>query len=105
MHMDAVALQAQRELDRDILAYCREMQKFAPVTEESIVEFERSVRRRDVLASRIRDRLAYLVSRGDLERKLEWQGGEFVHFVVTAQGMDVLDGNLPPPNWKPGGAA
>ena len=77
------------------------MQQHAPVTEESIAEFERGVRRRAVLASRIRDRLAYLVSEKLLSREVEWKGGEFVHFSCTSLGMDLLDGVIPPKEWQP----
>lgn len=99
--MDAIALQAQKELDRDILSYAREMQNFAPVTEESVIEFEKNVRRRAVTGARIRDRLAYLVSAGYLERKVEWEAGtELAHYRLTATGADMLDGVIPPRDWK-----
>jgi hypothetical protein len=101
--MDAVKLQAQRDLDHDILFYVREVQKIAPVTEESVHGFVTAQRRRRVTRSDIADRLDYLASSGCLEKHTEWQAGEgnVDYWKITAKGMDILDGNIPPLNWKP----
>lgn len=100
--MDAVKLQALRELDRDILAFVRGMQKHAPVTEESIYEFIVGPRRRRVTIDDIRDRIIYLLNAKHLEARGNWKdGAELVEYTITADGMDLLDGNIPPRNWKP----
>lgn len=92
-----------QELDREILAYVREMQQHGPVQAEAICRFVQVVRRRRVTALDIQDRLLYLsaADRRLLESHTEWQDGEFTHYTITADGMDVLDGALPPPNWRP----
>jgi hypothetical protein len=99
----AVELALQAEIDRDILAFVREMEQLAPVSVESIVSFETVTRRRRVLDCKLRDRIAYLVRAGLLKSNSEWRGGEQVNYTITALGMDVLDGNAPPPNWRPEG--
>jgi hypothetical protein len=99
--MDAVKLQAQRDLDHDILFYVREVQKIAPVTEESVHGFVTNQRRRRVTLSDVCDRLIYLTAAKYLDYHHEWKGGDFVHYTITADGMDLLDGNIPPRDWKP----
>ncbi len=100
--MNAMELQAQEELDRDIAGYVREMQRLAPVTAESVYSFVTVHRRRRVTRRAVDDRLQYLVGAGDLDRHREWEAGAALeHFTVTAQGMDRLDGALPPKNWRP----
>jgi hypothetical protein len=100
--MDDIRRQQQREIDRDILFYVREAQKVAPVTADALTSFVRDTRRRRVTERQIEDRLHYLVQLGDLDRKREWAGGEVIRYEITAQGMDRLDGNIPPANWQPG---
>lgn len=97
--MDAVKRQAQREMDHDILAYVRGMQQHAPVTEESIHAFLTDVRRRRVILADTRDRISYLVSACYLEPKVHW--GEAASYTITALGMEVEDGVVPPRDWKP----
>jgi hypothetical protein len=89
----------RNEVDRDILSFVREFQRRAPVTAEAISGFLMDIRRRSVTKSDVEDRLVYLASAGDLQRTVEWQQGEFVHYQITAQGMDRLDGAIPPRNW------
>lgn len=100
--MDPVKRQAQLDLDHDILFYVRDAQTLAPVTDESIHGFVVSQRRRRVTLSDIRDRLNYLESAKCLDKRPDWQGGEVWFWTITAKGMDLLDGNIPPLNWKPG---
>jgi hypothetical protein len=98
--MDDVRRQQQREIDEDILAYVREAQKLACVQEESITKFLVITRRRKITAVSVRDRIDYLTSAGLLKSETVWEGGELTHYTITALGMDVLDGNVPPPNWR-----
>jgi len=99
--MDKLARHNQQEMDREILGYVRGMQDMAPVTAESVHRYLKNVEgRRRVAELDVTDRLAYLASAGYLEKKVEWDGGEVVHWRITADGMDVLDGNVPPRNWK-----
>lgn len=100
MIMDPMRLKARDELDRDILSYVREMQKIAPVTAESITEFEQTTRRRRVRADEVRDRLDYLESAGYLVKLVIWEGGETENYKITADGVDLLDGAAPPRGWK-----
>lgn len=90
------------EIDREIMSYVREMQRIGPVTAEACERFLKVTRRRQVTGDDIADRLAYLVDRGLLKRESEWDGGELHTYTITANGMDVLDGTLPPPQWRPG---
>jgi len=99
--MNPVERQAQRETDSDILAYVREMQQHARVLPESIHGFLTNARRRKVTSAAVLDRLTYLTSAGFLKLEKEWEGGEIQHYTITALGMDLLDGEIPPPNWKP----
>ena len=100
--MSGAQANMRNEIDREILVYVREMQAQAPVTEESIYHFLRDVRRRRILESFVEDRLAYLVDADYLELKQEWIAGEgeLVHYRIRALGMDLLDGVVPPRNWK-----
>jgi hypothetical protein len=90
----------RNELDREIMFFVRQMAATAPVTAESIGAFIRDVRRRKASDPEIADRLQYLESAGYLKRNVEWMGGEFVHFTITADGIDVLDGVKPPRGWQ-----
>ena len=99
--MNEVERQNQMEIDRLILNYVRGMQQMAPVTVDSVVSYLVNVARRHVTQMTVEDRLAYLVSSGYLDRKVEWDGGEVVRYLITANGMDLLDGNIPPKNWRP----
>jgi hypothetical protein len=94
MGLSQIGAHIQREVDEDILAYVREMQQYAPVTLESIHSFETRTRRREIRPDQVRDRVAYLVSAGYLTRSEEWPG-PVVSYAITADGMDVLDGNRP----------
>jgi hypothetical protein len=90
------------EIDRDILSYVREMQRLGPVTSEPVERFLRVVRRREIASDDVADRLAYLTDKNLLKKRVEWSGGgQMEIYAVTADGMDVLDGNLPPPQWRP----
>lgn len=102
METNQVAAQARKELDEEILFYVREMQNTAPVTDESICGFCRDTRRRNVSLQQIQDRLAYLSAQdvGYLKKNVEWNAGEFVHYTITGEGMDLLDGAAPPRQWK-----
>lgn len=101
--MDAakIRLQAQRDTDADILSFVRGMQQHAPVLEDSVHTFLTKVRRRSIILSETRDRLAYLVSANFLKRERVWNGGEEEHYTITALGMDTLDGAVPPRDWQP----
>lgn len=104
MIMDPMALAARDELDRDILAYVRACQKMAPVTHESVTNFEQGMRRRRVTSADVQDRLDYLTAAKYLQTVTEWQAGsEFTHYRITADGVDFLDGKAPPRGWKSGG--
>jgi hypothetical protein len=98
--MTPAELHQRNELDRDILTYVREAVRLAPVTLDAIEGFITTIRRRSVVRADIVDRLRYLASAGYLELHTEWAGGEFTHYTVTADGMDVLDGVKPPRNWQ-----
>ena len=101
MGKNAIELQAQGEIDRDILTYVREMMRSAPVEAESVFAYLSVTRRRKVILSEVEDRLNYLTDAGFLTLTVEWAGGrELRHWKCTALGMDVLDGNVPPRNWK-----
>jgi len=99
--MTPAELHARNEMDQEILYYTREMQSRAPVTAESITGFLTGARRRKVSARETQDRIDYLVSAGYLVAIKEWQGGEFTHYRITAAGMDLLDGAIPPRGWAP----
>jgi hypothetical protein len=100
--MDAIKLNAQAELDHDILAYVRGMADTAPVTQESVFGFVTVQRHRRVRLDQVKDRMAYLVAADYLEPHREWQAGEgeILHYTITANGMDMLDGVIPPRNWS-----
>lgn len=91
------------EIDREILSYVREMQRLGPVTAEPIERFLKITRRRSALTGAdIADRIAYLADRNLLKKSSEWaNGSELTIYGITADGMDVLDGTLPPPQWRP----
>lgn len=98
--MDEVKRQQQRETDEDILAYVREAEKLASVGPESIYKFLTNVRRRKITMIDVCDRLNYLTSAEFLKLEIEWEGGEVRYYTITALGMDLLDGNIPPQGWK-----
>lgn len=91
----------QAEVDRDILCYVRDMQAAAPVTAEAVTRFLTNIRNRRVTADDVVDRLAYLTDRELLKKHVAWKQGRFENYTISADGMDVLDGKLPPPNWRP----
>lgn len=99
--MNQVEIQNREEIDRDILYYVREMQRLAQVQAGSVLGFLKVQRRRQLALRDVEDRLAYLVSAGYLAKNREWHGGEYFHFTITADGMDVLDGVKPPRGWAP----
>lgn len=82
------------------MTYIREAVRMAPVTEEAVLGFIQVNRRRAATKADVQDRLRYLASAGYVEKHVEWAGGEFVHYTITADGMDVLDGVKPPRNWQ-----
>jgi hypothetical protein len=96
-----IELHNQDEMDHDMLYFVREMQRRAPVQSMSIHSFLQVQRHRQVSLKDVQDRVDYLVSAKFLEPITEWQGGEFRHYRITADGMDLLDGAIPPRNWKP----
>lgn len=100
--MDSMDITRQKhaEMDRQIRAYVRGFQDLAPVTVQSIHAYLTGTCRIKVLESETADRVRYLVSAGDLKRIREWDGGELVRYEITAQGMDRMDGAIPPRNWK-----
>jgi hypothetical protein len=100
MNTDGIDTYNRNELDRDIMMFVRMSAIAAPVTAEAVTGFIQTVRRRRVTDSEIADRLQYLVGAGYLKRNVEWQNGEFVHFSITADGVDVMDGVKPPRNWQ-----
>lgn len=97
--MNGTEQHQRQELDRDIMSYVREAVRMAPVTAEAVHGFIRVARRKNFSVPEIDDRLRYLESAGYLEKHTEWTGGEFVHYTITADGMDVLDGVRPPRGW------
>jgi len=99
--MDKFEIAAQEEIDRQILAFVRGMQESAPVTADSIFAYLRNHARIRCTPSQADDRIAYLHSAGLLEKFTEWDAGEITRYEITALGMDLLDGKVPPRNWKP----
>ena len=101
--MNRVERQNQQELNREILHFVRGMQSMAPVTAESVYNYLVNVARRKTDEMQVEDRLAYLTALEPpcLKKIVEWDGGEVVRYEITAAGMDLLDGNIPPPNWRP----
>jgi len=96
-----LGIQIAREIDNDIRYFVRGMQDQGPVTAESVEGFLVRARRRQIRADQVRDRLNYLVSLKDLERHVEWNAGaELKHYTITAQGMQRMDGVIPPEEWK-----
>lgn len=96
-----VQRQAQRETDHDILGFVRSMQQHAPVTEKSVHNFLTIVRRRKITITETRDRLGYLVSADFLKAEKVWVGGEETYYTITALGMELQDGIIPPRDWNP----
>ena len=91
-------IEAQRQMDEEILRYVREMQAQAPVTRGAVHSYLTRVRRRRVTEAAVEDRLEYLQGRLLLRSDREWAEGEgyVTFFEVTAKGRDVLDGVIPP---------
>ncbi len=94
--MTAEQLAAQRELDRDIVAFVREMRD-APVLAAAVDRFVQDIRRRRVRPGQVEDRMKYLASAGKLRGEDEWIPGEGwqTTYTCTAEGMDALDGAIP----------
>lgn len=99
--MDKIEQAARAEMDREILFFVRGMERDAPVTAESVLAYLINHARRRCTERQVADRLVYLVAAGYLVEKIEWDGGEVRRYEITATGMDLLDGNIPPRNWKP----
>jgi hypothetical protein len=99
--MNDVKRFAQKQMDEDILFFVREMTQTAPVTAESIHGFLANIRRSKATITDVKDRLIYLVGANYLKEDKVWEGGEVIRYTITADGMDLLDGNIPPRNWKP----
>lgn len=99
--MDKIAQAAQDEMDRQILAFVRGMEQVAPVQAESVLAYLVNHARIRATERQVCDRVSYLVSAGYLADKTEWDGGEVRRFEITALGMDLLDGKVPPRNWRP----
>jgi len=97
--MTPAEIAVQREIDEEILHYVRELATLAPIRVESVWNYLRRVRRRELDEARVRDRLDYLVDRGLLRPRSEWMAGEgnLTVYEISAQGRDVLDGALPWP--------
>jgi hypothetical protein len=92
-------LSQQRDTDNEIMQYVRGMQQSAPVELETIFQFLTTIRRKRLTRTELQDRLTYLVGKDVLKEIKEWSGGEIRHWQITAYGMDVLDGNVPPDYW------
>jgi hypothetical protein len=90
-------IQAQRELEADVLAYVRGLQAMAPVNEEAIHGWLTRVRGRRVTAAELRDRIADLVDRGYLAESREWKAGvgPQSYYRVSARARAALDGAEP----------
>jgi hypothetical protein len=95
--MTPAQIAMQQEMERDIAAYVREAQRMAPIRVEHVLGFLSRVRRMDTHIGQVRDRVAYLVSRGILKAEKVWQPGEgeVETYTITADGMDALDGRRP----------
>lgn len=93
-------LQLQRETDRDILEYVREMQKLAPVELESIYQFLTGARRKRLTRTDVQDRLMYLGGKQYLKETKDWKDGEVRFWTIESKGMDLLDGAIPPEGWQ-----
>ena len=91
----------QREIDQEILFYVRQMQTLAQILPASIHSFLTITRRRHMTVKEVQDRIDYLVSAKYLTAEPEFQGGEYFYYRITATGMDVLDGAIPPRGWRP----
>jgi len=100
--VDKIRQHQQQETDRQILHYVRGMQSVAPVTLDSVHNYLTHAARITIGRSDAQDRLTYLAKAGYVEKLTEWDGGEVVRFEITADGMDVLDGAIPPRNWGKG---
>jgi hypothetical protein len=101
MNMNEMELEAQRQLDEEILHFVRGMQDAGPVTAESAIHYLRVRRARPTITeARVRDRLKYLAKSGLLDEKTQWSGGSVTHYEITARGMDMLDGAIPPMGWQ-----
>jgi len=98
--MDKIERQNQRETDALIMQYVRGMQQFAPLNCASIYNYLKNVaHRKRITEIKTQDRIDYLVSAGYLKEEKEWAGGEWEYFYeITADGQDLLDGNIPPRN-------
>ena len=95
-----VKREEQRQVDEEILGFVREMEQMAPVTAESVEKYLVVTRRRKITAMVVRDRLNYLTSANYLSCDPIWDGKPIDTYTITAEGMDLLDGNIPPRNWK-----
>ena len=98
--MDRIAIHEQQETDEEILNYVRGMQGTAPVTDESLHRYLNRIARRKITERAVGDRLTYLASAGCLDKFSEWDGGQVDRYEITAKGMDILDGKIPPLNWR-----
>jgi hypothetical protein len=98
--MNEMELAAQRELDEEILTFVRGLETYGPVTEESVARYIRIQRARRVCARTIQDRLLYLAKAKYLEQITTWSGGSVTRYEITALGMQLLDGAIPPEGWK-----
>jgi predicted ArsR family transcriptional regulator len=75
--------------------------KSAPVEIDAILAYLTRTRRIDTTRGDVLDRLNYLVSKGFLEFREEWdRGRKLTHYRCSARGMDLLDGLLDPDYWK-----
>ena len=103
--MNQLELHRRDTIDTEILYYVRNMQEVSPVTAENIFMFLHTTRRHELLQPFVKDRLAYLTSAAPdkpalLTETVEWDGGEVRFYRITAAGMDLLDGAVPPRNWR-----
>ena len=81
---------------RLISGYVREFSQRAPVRDEAVWRFAQRYAQAES-SSQVRDDLMYLASVGDMTRAREWSDGEWVwNHEITAQGIDRLEGRLPP---------
>lgn len=87
-------IHAQTEMDKEIVHYVREIEITAPVRAESVHRFLKNTRRHRVTERQVELRLNYLVDKGYLKIKQEWEAGEgdVLYYEATAKGTDAIDG-------------
>lgn len=96
MTLTKTELFEQQQIGREILAYVRESQARAPVSVRSITAFLKVGCGREIDRAAVQDRVTYLVAADYLHSQRVFEAGEYVEYYrITADGMDILDGNKP----------